>query len=266
MDLDLSGKVAVVTGGSRGIGKAIARALAREGADVALIARDMEVADATAREVAQATSRTVRAYRADTGEDAAVRDVFAQIAKDFGRLDILVNAAAQPGGQAPPPKLAEIADENFWPDMNVKVLGYLRCAREAAPHMIKQRWGRIINISGLAARSTGSIVGSIRNVGVAALTKNLADELGPFGINVTCVHPGMTRTEKTAGVVKRRAQASGSTLEEVERKLAEANAIKRLITADEIADVVAFLASPKSVAITGDAIAAGGGMPNAIYY
>ena len=266
MDLGLAGKVAVVTGGSRGIGKAIARALAREGSDIALIARNMDVAEAAAAEMAQASARTVRAYCADTGDDAAVRKAFTQIASDFGRLDILVNAAAQPGGQAPPPKLAEITDESFWPDMNVKVLGYLRCAREAAPHMIENRWGRIINISGLAARSTGSIIGSIRNVGVSALTKNLADELGPFGINVTCVHPGITRTEKTPGVIARRVEATGLTPDQVERKLAEINVIKQLITADEIADIVVFLASPRSVAITGDAIAAGGGMPGAIYY
>jgi len=197
MDLELAGKVAVVTGGSHGIGKAIARALSREGADLALVARNVHDAEATAAELGNETGRIVRAYSADTGDDEAVRQAFAQIVNDFGRLDILVNAAAKPGGQAPPPKLAEITNEDFWSDVNVKVLGYLRCAREAAPHMLKRRWGRIINISGLAARSTGSIIGSIRNVGVAALTKNLADELGPGGINVVCVHPGVTRTEKT---------------------------------------------------------------------
>src|SRR5207342_1842069 len=117
-----------------------------------LIARNAQDAEATAAQIAKETGRTLRAYSADTGKDDAVRDAFAQIARDFGRLDILVNAAAQPGGQAPPPKLMEITDDTFWPDMNVKVLGYLRCAREAAPHMIKNKWGRIINISGLAAR------------------------------------------------------------------------------------------------------------------
>jgi NAD(P)-dependent dehydrogenase (short-subunit alcohol dehydrogenase family) len=266
MDLGLKGRVAVVTGGSRGIGKAIARALAREGTDVALIARNVEDAEATAAMIAKESGRTVRAYRADTGRDEAVRETFAAIVKDFGRLDILVNAAAQPGGQAPPPKLADITDENFWSDVNVKVMGYVRCAREAAPHMVKAHWGRIINISGLAARSTGAIIGSIRNVSVAALTKNLADELGASGINVTCVHPGMTRTEKTPGVVERRAKATGQTPEEVERRFADGNTIKHLVTAEEVADVVAFLASPRSIAITGDAIAVGGGMPGAIYY
>ncbi len=231
-----------------------------------MIARNIEDADATAASIAEETRRTVRAYRADTGDDESVRAAFARIAADFGRLDILVNAAAQPGGQAPPPKLMEITNENFWSDVNVKVLGYLRCAREAAPHMMKGRWGRIVNISGLAARSTGAIIGSIRNVGVAALTKNLADELGPAGINVTCVHPGMTRTEKTASIVQRRAQATGATPEEIERRFADANTIRHLVTAEEVADIVAFLASPRSIAINGDAIAAGGGMPGAIYY
>ena len=118
-------------------------------------------------------------------------------------IDILVNNAARPSGQAPPPKLADITDELFWDDMNVKVLGYLRCAQAVAPLMAAQGWGRIINISGLGARSTGSTLGSMRNVAVAALTKNLADELGPKGINVTVVHPGLTRTEATPGVVAR---------------------------------------------------------------
>ena len=266
MDLGLKSRIAVVTGGSRGIGRAVAQALAREGADVALVARNMQDAEATAAKIAKETGRTLRPYSADTGKDDAVRVAFAQIIKDLGRLDILVNAAAQPGGQAPPPKLIEITTEDFWLDVNVKVLGYLRCAREAAPHMLKAGWGRIVNISGLAARSTGSIIGSIRNIGVAALTKNLADELGPGGINVTCVHPGMTRTEKTAGLVQRRAEAAGVTPEEIEQRMAAANTIRRLVTAEEIADIVAFLASPRSIAINGDVIAAGGGMPGAIYY
>ena len=145
----------------------------------------------------------------DTADDASVRDAVARALDGLGGLDILVNNAATPGGQAPPPRLADVTTEDFFADVNVKVLGYLRCAREVAPVMIAQRWGRIINVSGLAARQTGAIVGSIRNVAVAALTKNLADELGGYGINVTVVHPGLTRTEKTAAVVAARAEARG---------------------------------------------------------
>jgi NAD(P)-dependent dehydrogenase (short-subunit alcohol dehydrogenase family) len=139
--------------------------------------------------------------------------------------------------------------------MNVKVMGYLRTIREVAPHIAERGGGRIINISGLAALSTGSTIGSIRNVGVAALTMNLA----PSGISVVCVHPGRTRTEKTAEFVERQAKAHGVTPDEIERRLAGANLARRVITADEIAYLVAFLASPRSIAINGDSIAAGGG-------
>jgi NAD(P)-dependent dehydrogenase (short-subunit alcohol dehydrogenase family) len=188
------------------------------------------------------------------------------VADAFGTLDILVNCAARPGGQVAPPRLAEITDDLFFDDMNIKVIGYLRCAREVAPHMIEQGWGRIISLSGLAARSTGAIIGSMRNVAVVAMTKNLADELGPHGINVTVVHPGLTRTEKTADVVAERARSQGIAPDEVERTMAEGNSVRRLIDARDIAYVVAFLASPRAVAINGDVIAAGGGAPSAIYY
>ena len=266
MDLELGGKTAIVTGGSRGIGKAVAYSLAREGAQVALIARDLTVAKRTADDIADGSHQKAAAYATDTGDDAAVEAAIERIAADFGRIDILVNAAAQPGGQSRPPKLAEITNDHFWTDMNVKVMGYLRCARAVAPYMARQHWGRIINISGLAARQTGSTIGSIRNIAVAALTKNLADELGPLGINVTCVHPGITRTEKTPGVFQRQAEAQGITADEVEKRWAGLNLIRKIVTAAEVADVVAFLASPRSVAINGDAIATGGGTPGAIHY
>jgi NAD(P)-dependent dehydrogenase (short-subunit alcohol dehydrogenase family) len=266
MDLELNGKVAIVTGGSRGIGKAIARQLALEGVDVAIVARDQATLAASASELTGETGRRIVPIVADTGDDQSVRRMVEEVAAAFGHIDILVNCAARPGGQAPPPKLAEVNDEVFWADVNVKVMGYLRCAREVAPYMICQGWGRIISISGLAARSTGSIVGSVRNVAVAAMTKNLADELGPHGINVTVVHPGTTRTEKTADVVAAQAKALSVSPDEVERRMAENNSVRKIIDAREIAYIVTFLASPKSIAINGDAIAAGGGAGRSIYY
>ena len=126
--------------------------------------------------------------------------------------------------------------------------------------------GRIINISGLAARQSGNAVGSMRNVAVAAMTKNLADELGPLGINVTVVHPGLTRTERTAGVVAEAARQQGITEAEAEERMAQGVSVRRIIDAREIAYVVAFLASPKSIAINGDAIAVAGGSGRAIHY
>lgn len=266
MDLQLEGKRALVTGGSKGIGRAIARQLALEGADVVIAARSRDELAEAAAALAAESGRKVIGYTVDTGDDASVKALVAQAVAALGGLDILANAAARPGGQAPPPKLAEITDALFWDDVNVKVMGYLRMAREAAPHMAAQGWGRIISVSGLAARSTGSTIGSIRNVAVAALTKNLADELGPQGINVTVVHPGLTRTEKTASVVAARAKAGGRSEAEVESGMASNVTIGRLVDAAEVADIVAFLASPRSVAINGDAIACGGGARGAIHY
>lgn len=266
MDLQLEGKRAVVTGGSRGIGKAIARALAAEGVDVAVIARNLRPLEATAQEIASETGRKVVAIQGDTGDDASVKRFVAETVDQLGGIDILVNNAARPGGQGPVPALADITDDMFNEDMNVKVMGYLRCAREAAPHMTAKGWGRIINISGLAARNSGTVIGSMRNVAVAAMTKNLADELGPGGINVTVVHPGLTRTEATPGVIAARANSMEVSEEEVEAQMAEGNSVKRIINASDIASIVAFLASPLSVAISGDAIAAGGGVGRAIHY
>ena len=266
MNLELAGKVAIVTGGSRGIGKAIALQLASEGAEVAIVSRGRAALDEAAAEISQRVGRPVKAIVADTGEDASVKAMAAEVLAAFGRIDILVNCAAQPAGQAKPPELAEITTETLWADVNVKVMGYLRTAREVAGPMAAQGGGRIINVSGLAARMTGSIIGSIRNVSVAALTKNLADELGPKGITAVCVHPGLTRTEKTPGVIERRAAAQGVAAAEIEKQMDALNLVGKLITAEQIAHVVTFLASPRSIAINGDAIAAGGGMRGAIHY
>ena len=148
MDLDLKGKTAIVTGGNRGIGKAIAKELAREGVNVAIVARDKTALAAAAKEVAGNSGVKVLDISSDTGDDAAVKKMVADVVAAFGRIDILVNCAAQAGGQGKPPSLTEITNEHFWADMNVKVLGYLRTAREVAPHMIKQGSGRIINVSG----------------------------------------------------------------------------------------------------------------------
>jgi len=267
MDLELKTKRALVTGGSRGIGRAVARGLALEGAAVALLARDADRLAATVAELANETGALVVGVVADTTDDAQVERAFAEAVTALGGgIDILVNAAAEPGGYAAPPLLAELDAAHLQREIDVKVMGYIRCARAAAPHMQAQRWGRIVNISGLAARQAGNTFGSIRNVAVSAMTKNLADELGPAGVNVTVVHPGLTRTERTAALVQARAQAAGTSEDAVLKQMAEGNSIRHLVDAAEVAHVVVFLCSPKSVAIHGDAIAAGGGAPRSIHY
>jgi NAD(P)-dependent dehydrogenase (short-subunit alcohol dehydrogenase family) len=265
MDLDLSGKRAVVTGGSRGIGFAIADALAAEGVEIALLARDPDRL-ATAAGRLRVHGARVLALSADTTDDKAVRAAIMQVTQEFGGVDILVNNAATPAGAAAPRDLADLVDDDILAGFDTTVLGYLRTARAAAPYMIAQGWGRIINISGLAARGVSTASGSIRNVAVAALTKTLADELGPHGINVTVVHPGWTVTERTGDHVAAYASARGITETASQVMLAKGISIGRPVTAAELADVVAFLASPRSVAINGDAIAAGGGARGPIHY
>lgn len=233
---------------------------------MAIAARRQDRLAQAAERLAAETGGRILPVVADTGNDASVAAMVASVVEAFGGLDILVNSAAVPAGGGKPPVLAEITDEAFYADVNIKVMGYLRCAREAAPHMQAGGWGRIINISGLGAREAHTIIGSVRNVSVSALTKNLADQLGPFGINVTVVHPGMTRTERTGPMIEAQARANGITEAEAERRLSADVSIGRLVDATEVAQVVAFLASPKSVAITGDAIAAGGGRKVAIHY
>jgi len=266
MDLGLSGRTALVTGGSRGIGKAIALVLATEGCNVAIAARGAEALATAAAELSSATGQQVVAFQVDTSDTPSVRSMVARVVAQLGRVNILVNNAARPGGAPPKPGIENLEDDSFTTEMNTKALGYLRCAREVAPGMKEAGWGRIINISGLAARQTGNAVGSMRNVAVAALTKNLADELGPFGINVTCVHPGLTWTEGLERSFMVQAERRGESLDATRERLAAQNSVRRVIMPADIANLVAFLASPLSVAVTGDSIAAAGGVGRAIHY
>jgi NAD(P)-dependent dehydrogenase (short-subunit alcohol dehydrogenase family) len=266
VDLQLGGRRALVTGGSRGIGKAAAAALLAEGAEVAIAARDGARLSQAAGQLGTAAGRSVHAIEADTGDDASVRRMAARAQELLGGVDILVNCAAKPAGQAPPLSLSEITTDAFWSDVNVKVMGYLRCVQAVAPGMAAAGWGRIISVSGLAALRTGSIVGSIRNVAVSAMTKNLADELGPGGINVNAVHPGLTRTEATDGVIAARAAAAGAEPAEIEQRMSRANLTGALIDATEVAALIVFLASPVSVSVNGESIACGGGTPGVIHY
>jgi NAD(P)-dependent dehydrogenase (short-subunit alcohol dehydrogenase family) len=263
MDLELTGKRAIVTGGSRGIGRAIAQQLGEEGAQVVIAARDRATLESAAQQLAQITGARVEAVVADTRSDASVNELVARTAELLGGVDILVNNAAVPGGIGgrDGPLVAE--RENLANDFDGKVLGYLRCAQAAAPHMVRQGWGRIINIGGLSARQAGSLSASVRNVAVAALSKTLADDLGRHGVNVNTVHPGATRTEK---LDERLASTTDSEATNMLAEMAARVSIGRIVDATEVAWVVAFLASPRSVAINGDVIDCGGGSLGPIHY
>jgi NAD(P)-dependent dehydrogenase (short-subunit alcohol dehydrogenase family) len=154
-------------------------------------------------------------------------------------------------------RLPEIEAVAVHDDFNVKVLGYLRCIREVVPAMRMQGGGRIVNVGGIAMYGTGSTVRSMRNAAVAALTKSLADELAPDRIAVCAVHPGNVRTEATPAALEARAARLGISTEGAERSLAASSVLGRMVEVEEIAELVAFLASPRAVAINGDAISAG---------
>ncbi|MFF8910642.1 SDR family NAD(P)-dependent oxidoreductase [Streptomyces olivaceoviridis] len=259
MDLQLAGKRAVITGGSRGIGFAAGRALAAEGASVALVARTASAVEEQAKVLRAETGADVIGVVADTGDDASVTEMAGIVKDRFGGVDILVNNAAMtnPG---------VIPEDDLEAEINVKVRGYLRCARAFAPEMAERGWGRIINISGLAARYAGSVTGSIRNAAVVAMSKNLADELGASGVNVVSVQPAATRTDTWLDNLGRRAEAMGCERAELEQQVAATISIERVVEPHEVAAVIAFLASPLSVAINGDSVITSGGLKGPIYY
>ena len=159
-----------------------------------------------------------------------------------------MNCAAQPGGYVH--SLRDGAHALLGQDLDTKVLGYLRCIEAVAPLMQTSGWGRIVNIAGLAARSSSSLSG-VRNLALVHLGKSLSDQLGRDGITVNTVHPGAMRTERT-------------TDEDAQRTGAD-NAIGRIVDAGEIGWLVAFLCSPKATAITGESIGAGGGVGHSVY-
>lgn len=247
MDLGLAGQAALVTGGGSGIGLAVAVALAGEGTRVALLGRDPET---LARAAGQVGPGTV-VVRGDTTDDEQVRAAVDEAVAALGRLDVVVNCAASRAAPDQAAGLAGLDDADFLHQLDTKALGYLRVVRAAAPHL-EAGGGRVVNVSGMNARATGSITGSVRNIAVVALSKNLADELGPRGISVACVHPGLTITERTAH-------------DEALVVLASSNALKRPVTGAEVADVVTFLASPRGAVTNGAVITVDGGRPGPIW-
>lgn len=263
MDLELTGKVALITGASQGIGKAIARELAKEGVDIAMCARRRETLEQAASELEQETGRRILPVPADTTDRASVQHLIETTVATLGRVDILVNNAAAPGGLVRG-ALTEASEEALLEDINTKVVGYFRCAKAVAPYMQEQRWGRIINIGGLSGRRSGAISG-LRNAAIVHLTKTLSDQLGPFGVTVNLIHPGTTRTERSGPMYESQARQQGGTAAEIEDRITRDIAIRRIVDAQEIGYVVTFLASPKATAITGVAIDASGGSMRVVF-
>ena len=264
MDPGLKNKVALVTGGSMGIGKATAMALAREGASVAICARGMETLKATAQEIKDATGSQVISIRADmtSGEDVKML-VFSTV-QALGEIDILVNNAVNStSGRA-----SELSDEVWLNHIQTKVMGYIRCAREVVPSMRSKGCGRIINIGGMWARNASATnPGSgVTNSGISNFSKALADDVAADGILVNCIHPGSTRTQRQMALIEERAAREGVTSEEIMQKTVANIPIGRMVEPEDIANLVVFLVSNQASAITGQTIGVDGGAGRGVYY
>jgi NAD(P)-dependent dehydrogenase (short-subunit alcohol dehydrogenase family) len=266
MDLQLQGKTAIVTGGSRGMGKAIAWQLAREGCDVAIGARTERPLREAAAEIAQETGHKIVPLIVDTLNAESIKGFVRRAAEALGGVHILVNCAARVGGTIPD-NMDVISDEQIVKDFEEKFLGYYRCAREAAPYMKQAGWGRIINLSGGAGRTPGTAISTpARNISCVALTKSLANTLGPFGINVNAIYPGTTITEAVLERSREQAKRQGKTLEAYLEELRQRSVIRYLVTAEDMANVVVFLCSPLAISVTGEAVSVSGGANADMHY
>ena len=265
MDLQLKGKRAVITGGSRGIGKAVARLLAAEGVDCAICARNEGPLVQSAKDLAAESGARIFPFVADTSDERSVSNFIEGAASALGGIDILVNSAARRSGPVPE-DLDHLTPEIMASDFQEKVIGYFLFARAAAPYLKANGWGRIVNVGGMAARTGGALSAGARNVAVVNLTKGLALELGPHGVNVNAVHPGRTLTENVRAELEERSKREGVSVEELLRQPGAAISVTRPITADDVAQVIVFLVSPAAFPINGQVIDVSGGLGRSVFY
>ena len=262
MELELQGRVAAITGGSMGIGKATALALSREGVKVAICARDKERLEQAAREVSDLTGNDVLPVAGDmTRKEDADRFVEATVQR-FGRLDIVVNCAgASPGGQ-----FQNISDEQWLDGLNLKFMGYVRTARAALPHLQQNGWGRIINVIGNDGTKPtfNEIAPGAANAAGINFTIALAEQLAPQGITVNCVNPGPVDTQRWDLLEKGIAQHHSITQDEARALTNKSIPLGRIARAEEIADMVTFLASERASYVTGASISMDGAQRKAI--
>ncbi|HSK16809.1 MAG TPA: SDR family oxidoreductase [Gaiellaceae bacterium] len=256
MELGLAGRRALVTGGSKGLGLAIARELAAEGASVAICSRSEEEIAAAGDEL-RAAGATVHAQRADVTDPADVRDFVARSAETLGGVDVLVNNA----GRAHPGTFATLSDEDWQADLDVKLLSLVRCSREVIPHMREAGGGRIVNIGAVYGRypDPAFFATSVNRAAGNAFTKTLALEVAGDGILVNGVNIGFVVTPQWENIRRRRSPELSA--EEFFAKLAAAEVpLGRFGTPEEVSGLVAFLASDRASYITGASIDVAGGM------
>lgn len=271
MELGLNGKVALVTGASKGIGAAIAHELAREGAAVAICARETAALEATARGLAD-LGRQVVAVPADLSTAAGIQAVVGATLSALDRVDILVNNVGGAGG---PGGFMNLDDEHWQRAWDLNVMAAVRFSRALIPGMVERRWGRIINIASTSAREPDTVVVhyNCAKAGLLALSKTLSNAYAKDGVLVNCVSPGLTRTPAVEASAKKRLAEQGldvdglSADEAVNRYYIPRRPlpIGRIGTPEDLAGIVAFLASERASWITGASINVDGGWVKSIY-
>ena len=257
MDLGLKGRVAIVTGSSKGIGKAIASGLAQEGAKLVICARDREQLDTTKKEINHASSTEVLAVTADLTRRDDVKALVSKAYTRFDRIDILVNNF---GG--PPSSTFMETPEGDWADaIDLLLMSVINCCREVIPTMKRQKWGRIINMTSFAAKQPAEhlILSNALRAGILGLSKTLSNELAEDKILVNSICPGWTLTTRVEELARAQAEATGRSHEEIVRMWESSIPLKRLAQPREIADLVVFLASERASYLTGAVIQVDGG-------
>ena len=258
MDLGLQGKVAIVTGGSEGIGKAAAASMAAEGASVLIAARRVDVLEAAAAEIREQTGGSVTAVQTDVMVPEQVEDLIQRAIDDHGRLDILVNNAGTSAGGA----FLGVTDEAWQHDLDLKLYGAIRTSRLAVPLMREQGGGRIINVTNLGAKAPGaaSVPTSVSRAAGVALTKAMSQEFAADNILVTTVCIGLIKSGQHETRFKAMQESDPDlTLDQFYSAMGDRVPLGRVGEGEEAGDVIAFLASDRASYLTGIAINIDGG-------
>ena len=260
MQLNLSGKTAIITGGSAGIGLACAQALYAEGVSVLIAARNEErLAQALSAVAGHAPESKAEALSvsADVSTAEGVERVVARALSAWGGLDILINNA----GSAPSGDFYDLSDDAYHGAWDLKLLGYMRMVRAVAPQMKARRDGRIVNIVGAAAHNPTPtfLAGSTANAAIINFTKGISQDLAPYGVRINAISPGPVNTERARQLARQEAAAHGITVEEATARRIASIPLGRMAEADEIADMALFLASDRAASVTGAELLMDGG-------